>query len=283
MSAPSQQATGGRTVVRPRGRPRNDGQPPGTVGQVVFVSPVTGEIVPRPKGRPSKVFLSSHHHVSVPPGRDPEEYLLEHPVSPPAPKPGAELPPRVKSAQRRAAAIAKIAETADPNDPGEPLEPENPKPERKLTGAALKSKLDAERRRAEAAGAVPPEAAPQLIRPVVPKAEPAQPQPGLREAADILGGQDRPSPLTQAALQLQGGERPANDALVAFLRIRLAEVTRQRDAAEQERLREKQHFQAEYDRLQNEFEKLFESAEQDRRALREELRLSMIRTAGIAS
>ena len=97
-----------------------------------------------------------------------------------------------------------------------------------------------------------------------------------------MGEQARLSPLTQAALQFQG-ERPANDALVAFLRIRLAEVTRQRDESEMERLREKQHFQAEYDRLQTEFEKLFESAEQDRRALREELRLSMGRTVGVAS
>ncbi|MGF7211627.1 hypothetical protein GGE65_006249 [Skermanella aerolata] len=282
MSASNQQATGSRTVIRPRGRPRNDGQPPGTVGQIVFVSPVTGEIVPRPKGRPSKVFLSSHHHVSVPPGRDPEEYLQEHPVSPPAPKPGAELPPRVKSAARKAAAVAKIAETADPNDPGEPLAPENPKPVRPLTGAALKSKQDAERRRAEAADMARPQAAPQLVRPVVPKTEPAPPQSTLREAADTMGEQARLSPLTQAALQFQG-ERPANDALVAFLRIRLAEVTRQRDESEMERLREKQHFQAEYDRLQTEFEKLFESAEQDRRALREELRLSMGRTVGVAS
>jgi hypothetical protein len=51
--------------VRPRGRPRKDGRPAGSVPTKVLLDPKTGQVVKRPRGRPSKEFLGQFKEVDI--------------------------------------------------------------------------------------------------------------------------------------------------------------------------------------------------------------------------
>jgi hypothetical protein len=62
------------TRTKPRGRPRNDGCPAGSVAQEVFIDLSTNAIIPRPRGRPSNEFLRQTRKLLVPPGHNPEKY-----------------------------------------------------------------------------------------------------------------------------------------------------------------------------------------------------------------
>lgn len=131
-------------LMRPKGRPRNDGLPPGTLPTLVFISPETGEIVPRPRGRPSNFFLNAHRQIEVPPGADPETYvrgLLDSEKAPTKEKKA------LKPAAPAAIARPAPAPAAPVPTPAPVAVQAAPKPEKKLFGATRRKPRPRRRRR----------------------------------------------------------------------------------------------------------------------------------------
>ncbi|GEO41997.1 hypothetical protein SAE02_61450 [Skermanella aerolata] len=302
--------------MRPKGRPRNDGLPPGTVPMVVFISPETGEIVPRPRGRPSNFFLNAHRQIEVPPGKDPETHVREI-LS------GEKAPARGKKASKPAAPAPVLP--APVPTPAPAAAEAAPKSEKKLFGAALASRQRAEAKAAaEAAQAATPvraetaqelpapreaapppapvqsepvqaspvKAAPETKAPVAPAPERSA---AVKSAADLAREAIAKVPsfistsvgrfAEEAAQNVQGAaaqlmaessasEGETHDQHIAFLRARVEDLARQRDAWRHAYIEECALHQQETDRLSAAFEALFENSERDRRAFRDELALA---------
>jgi hypothetical protein len=302
--------------IRPKGRPRNDGLPPGTVPMVVFISLETGEIVPRPRGRPSNFFLNAHRQIEVPPGTDPEFCIRD-------------LLAREKAQAKEKKALKPAAPSAiarpAPATPA-PVAAEAPsKPEKKLFGAALASRQRAE---AKAAAEAAQPASPVSIEPgqgfpapqeavsspvrdqtVSVQASPAQATPAAqapvhpmpersaatKSAADLAreviakvpsfistsvgrfaeeAAQNVQGAVAQLMAESSASEGETHDQHIAFLRARVEDLARQRDAWRHAYIEECALHQQETDRLSAAFEALFENSERDRRAFRDELALA---------
>jgi hypothetical protein len=234
---------------RPRGRPRNDGRPAGTVGQEVFIDKGTKKIVPRPRGRPSNEFLRKTRQVIVPPGHDPGKYVQ------------ALLSAETGNGRADTTPIPAANDLQNHlSQPG--ASQASAEPAKRIRHVV--QVMDSFERKTKIAGAGQASAAGISSR-TAPHTDPA-----MTAALAPAGHANQNAGIRQS--HAVGVGEP--DALLSYLRARVDELTNQRDTWWEVYQQECHRNQEELNALIAKFDRLFELAENDIRALHDELALS---------